>query len=68
MRNTSISFLKNHFNDFNFFGLQCRKYTDMIFDVISVIWRDFKKIKMLLYFRGKILMLHMSINSCKPLL
>ena len=52
MHNTSISFLKNHFNDFSFFGLQCRKYTDMIFDVASVIWRDFKKMKMLLYFCG----------------
>ena len=54
MHNTSISFLKNHLNDFSFFGLQCRKYTDMIFDVASVIWRDFKKMKMLLYFCGKI--------------
>ena len=53
MHNTSISFLKNHFNDFSFFGLQCRKYT-MIFDVVSVIWRDLKKMKMILYFCGKI--------------
>ena len=33
MHNRNISFLKNHFNDFNFFGLLCRKYADIIFDV-----------------------------------
>ena len=52
MHNTSISFLRNHFNDFNFCGLQCRKYTDIVFD-ISVIWKGLNKMKMLLYLCGK---------------
>ena len=47
-------FARNHFNDSNIFGLQCRMYADII-DVISVLWRGFNKMKMLFWiFRGKI--------------
>ena len=53
MHNTSISFLKkNHFNDFNFLDFNAE--STLILFLISVIWRDFNKMKMLLYFCGKI--------------